>query len=94
MRHNKSHVHSGIPKPNWKCNTPSKTNALGNKHSRDDILQVQPIQSSLLPGEAGPPQNFVGVAAALGPALPVLCTIHSPSMCQHMGYRAEQRLSL
>lgn len=92
MTYNKSCVHTGIPKPNWKCNRPSITNALGNGHSRDDFLQVQPIKSSLLPGKAGSPKNFFGVAAVLSPALFVLCAIRSPSICQHRDYRAEQGL--
>lgn len=70
MTHNESHVCTGIPKPNWKYNTPSETNALGNRHSRDAILQVQPIKSSLLPG------SFLGVAAALSPALSVPFVAH------------------
>lgn len=37
MRHSKRHVHTGIPNPNWKCNTPSKTNALGNRRSRETV---------------------------------------------------------
>lgn len=94
ITYNKSHVHIGIPKPNWKCSRPSTTNALGNRHSRDDLLQVQPIKISLLPGQAGSTRNFSGVAATLSPALFVLCAIRSPSICQHMGYGAEQCLSL
>lgn len=63
MRHNKSHVHIGIPNGDCKCNTPSKANSFGNRRLAHVILQVQPIESSLLP------QNFLGVAAALSPAL-------------------------
>lgn len=63
MRHNKSHVCTGTPSANWKCSTPSKANAFGNRHLAHVILQVQPRQSSLLP------RNFLGVAAALSTAL-------------------------
>lgn len=50
MRHNKSLVCTGIPKLNWKCNTPFKTNPFGDRPSRDTILHIQPIKSSLLLG--------------------------------------------
>lgn len=50
----------GIPSADWKCNTPSKANAFGERHWALVIFQVQPRESIW---------NFLGVAAGLSPAL-------------------------